>query len=340
MATQMLQRRGTAAELAAENRILGPGEMCVEEDTERFKIGDGVTPWLDLDVEYLPKQTSDVLYSPIGAIPSSVIDADGDLLIGIADNTAGRLGKGAPGQRLTILPDGTLAWANLPVTANPFAVIDALGDLLVGSGPDAVARLPKGANGTVLTIQSDGTVGWVVATATDNTKVAKTGDTITGKLTIQRDSVDAGWGAANLEIQDPSGRARVAFHQPGSTACSLGKEQNSERIRTYNNAGTGYTDFLAGAIYDNGNRVYSPSNPPPAPPPGGAMINQTIRGQVGAATGQFGVAGFNTAKAQLRWLGQSMINGAGCYIRVVDGSNLATSGSGSGTISFEITEWT
>ena len=47
-----LQRRGAPIEWIAKNPILGEGEMGVEllpEGQNKFKIGDGVTPWLELD---------------------------------------------------------------------------------------------------------------------------------------------------------------------------------------------------------------------------------------------------------------------------------------------------
>lgn len=305
MATQMLQRRGTAAELAAENRILGPGEIAVEENSERFKIGDGVTPWNDLDLWYITKQEQDATY-----LPRNVIDAEGDLLVGTADNTAGRLGKGAPGQRLTIQPDGTLAWADLPVGANPFAVIDALGDLLVGSGPDAVARLPKGANGTVLTIKPDGTVGWQAATAVDASKLAKAGDTMTGELVLARaDSHDV------LMLRSMTDNAVVIRAETNGPTVL-------DRLMFWNADTGGTLRVDAKAFYDDSGRVYSPGNPPP---PSGAMINQTIRGSVAIPGGStvtassdvtasywdVGIPSVNMAKSQLRNNGSfsNMISG-------------------------------
>jgi len=53
MATQMLQRRGTEAEWAALNPVLGDGEIGFARDTKVFKIGDGQTPWSDLQMMYL-----------------------------------------------------------------------------------------------------------------------------------------------------------------------------------------------------------------------------------------------------------------------------------------------
>lgn len=48
MATRMRQRRGTAAEWAAENPILADGELGYERDTKIVKMGDGLTAWADL----------------------------------------------------------------------------------------------------------------------------------------------------------------------------------------------------------------------------------------------------------------------------------------------------
>lgn len=48
MATRMLQRRGTAAEWAAANPILGDGEIGYSTDAKVIKVGDGVTAWVSL----------------------------------------------------------------------------------------------------------------------------------------------------------------------------------------------------------------------------------------------------------------------------------------------------
>lgn len=47
--TTILLRRGDAAWWTAENPVLNNGEPGFEEDTGRYKIGDGVTPWGDLE---------------------------------------------------------------------------------------------------------------------------------------------------------------------------------------------------------------------------------------------------------------------------------------------------
>lgn len=41
-------RHDTAAAWVAANPVLADAELGVEDDTGRFKIGDGVTAWIDL----------------------------------------------------------------------------------------------------------------------------------------------------------------------------------------------------------------------------------------------------------------------------------------------------
>lgn len=48
MATRIQFRRGTAAEWTLANPVLAQGEMGVELDTLKFKIGDGISNWADL----------------------------------------------------------------------------------------------------------------------------------------------------------------------------------------------------------------------------------------------------------------------------------------------------
>jgi hypothetical protein len=48
VSVQIQFRRGTAASWASANPVLAEGELGVVLDTGRYKIGDGVTPWLSL----------------------------------------------------------------------------------------------------------------------------------------------------------------------------------------------------------------------------------------------------------------------------------------------------
>jgi hypothetical protein len=47
-------KRGTAAQLAGNNPVISAGEIVVETDTGRTKIGDGSTAWNNLRYEQAP----------------------------------------------------------------------------------------------------------------------------------------------------------------------------------------------------------------------------------------------------------------------------------------------
>lgn len=49
MATRMQQRRGTASQWTTANPVLAAGEIGFEIDTNKFKLGDGVNQWGDLE---------------------------------------------------------------------------------------------------------------------------------------------------------------------------------------------------------------------------------------------------------------------------------------------------
>lgn len=84
MPYQQLQfRRGTAAQWTAANPVLAAGEMGLETDTTKFKVGDGSTAWNSLS------------YGPIGGIP-----ADGSV-------TAAKLASGAAAGNLGFTPAST-----------------------------------------------------------------------------------------------------------------------------------------------------------------------------------------------------------------------------------------
>lgn len=52
MPVRIQTRRGTAAEWTAANPTLLSGELGLETDTRRTKIGDGITEWNSLEYEY------------------------------------------------------------------------------------------------------------------------------------------------------------------------------------------------------------------------------------------------------------------------------------------------
>jgi hypothetical protein len=90
MAVKIQLRRDVASAWTSANPTLAAGELALETDTAKYKIGDGTTAWTSLAYSSLPST----------AISASTVDAKGDLLVGTADNTVGRLQVGADGTAL------------------------------------------------------------------------------------------------------------------------------------------------------------------------------------------------------------------------------------------------
>jgi hypothetical protein len=98
-----------------------------------------------------------------GGVLKSTVDAKGDLIVGTADNTVGRLAVGVDGY---VLKANSATGTGLEWVAGGGAgavgtdtIWDAKGDLAVGTAADTAAKLTVGANDTVLTAASGETTG-------------------------------------------------------------------------------------------------------------------------------------------------------------------------------------
>ena len=95
-------RRGTAAQWTSANPTLLAGELGLETDTSKYKIGDGTTAWSTLSYSSFPSNALDV----------TTINAKGDLLVGTANDTVSRLAVGTNGYLLSANSSATtgLEW--------------------------------------------------------------------------------------------------------------------------------------------------------------------------------------------------------------------------------------
>jgi hypothetical protein len=75
MAVQIQLRRGTAAQWSSVNPIIAEGEICVELDTHKFKVGNGILHWNDL--QYTTNQNTLALMDDV----DTSTKVDGSLLI-------------------------------------------------------------------------------------------------------------------------------------------------------------------------------------------------------------------------------------------------------------------
>lgn len=94
MATQIQLRRGNAADWSTANPVLAEGELSLELDTKKFKIGDGTTAW-----NSLPYSTGAPTTRVVSLADSSTVTLNSDTTdIGFQINTqaAGTLTVAAP----------------------------------------------------------------------------------------------------------------------------------------------------------------------------------------------------------------------------------------------------
>lgn len=177
---QLIQvRRDTAANwnsaqtTAGSSPLLAAGEIALETDTKKFKIGDGVTLWGSLP------------YSPAGVTYSSgtnaVVDragnigsgTAGDLLYQSGANTTAKLNIGSPGQSLVVSGANLPSWSKLTLGTDYFTgsgtnssqVADVLSDetgsagggVVVFSNAPAITN-PAFSNGLRLAGSTSGTL--------------------------------------------------------------------------------------------------------------------------------------------------------------------------------------
>jgi len=93
MAINIQLRRGTAAEWTSVNPVLALAELCIETDTDLFKIGNGVDNWNDLPYGGLRGYVGSAGFT--GSVGSMIVDnvlyvskSGNDLNDGLALNTS------------------------------------------------------------------------------------------------------------------------------------------------------------------------------------------------------------------------------------------------------------
>jgi hypothetical protein len=174
MATRMQQRKGTAAQWVSTNNgdgpILNAGEIGYESDTNKFKIGDGVNHWVDLnyflDAEALGGNIDD--YIPLtqkganngvaeldntGKIPSSQIPSlvglDSEITTAV-NNAVNALVDGAPAALNTLNELAAAVNDNSSFAAEVIAEINTKQDIITGVSDVEIGYL----NGVTSAIQT------------------------------------------------------------------------------------------------------------------------------------------------------------------------------------------
>jgi hypothetical protein len=108
MATKIQLRRGTASAWALANPVLAEGEIGVETDTDKFKIGDGITSWNSLGYAN-PINADDITYENL--------NSNGDV-----GNGSSQVAKGDHNHDADYEPKNTNIQSHISNTSNPHSV--------------------------------------------------------------------------------------------------------------------------------------------------------------------------------------------------------------------------
>jgi hypothetical protein len=184
MAITIQLKRGTAARWNQTNPILALGELGLEIDTQRFKVGNGVTPWTGLGYA----SGTPGPRGPQGVQIQAATIVDGNLIIELTDRSSYNAGvvMGPTGPAGAEGPQGPTGGPS-----GPQGVAGCSGPI----GPSGVSG-PKGAQGYR---GPSGPAG--ASTSVPNRYIAfGTGTGVTGNNKIVTD------GLGNLILQDISGR--------------------------------------------------------------------------------------------------------------------------------------
>ena len=202
MAVQIQLRRGTASAWTSANPTLAVGELAIETDTDKYKIGDGSTAWTSLGYSSLPSNvlplTGGTLTGALtinGASPLVFEGATADAhetTIAVTDPTADRTITLPNSTGTVALTTGNVATATALATARTIGGVsfDGTGNIAVTLAATATALATAR---TIGGTSFDGTANITPA----NPTLAATSTALATARTIAGVSFD---GTANIDL--------------------------------------------------------------------------------------------------------------------------------------------
>ena len=254
MPTQIQLRRGTAAQWTSANPTLAQGEVGVETDTNKFKVGTGSTAWTSLayaGVTGAASSTDGALVAFDGTT-GKVIKANGTV-------TAAQGGTGQTsftnGQLLIGNASGGLSKATLTAGSN---VTITNGDGAITIAASGGGGGSPGGSDTYVQFNDGGSFGGD-AGLTYN----KTTDVLTVAGSLSVNGITVGRGAGSVSTNTAVGASALAANSSGSSNTAVGYQSLNANTTSLNNAALGYQALAAvttgvqnlGVGYQAGNTI-------------------------------------------------------------------------------------
>jgi len=232
MSSKILLRRGTAAEWSSANPILGNGELGIETDTLKIKIGNGSNTWSQLSsyANVTPAQLTSQINSLISAAPST-LDTLNELAAAINND------------------------ASFSTTVNNLLtgkVSKSGGDTITSSTASTVGLIVKGASSQTGDLQQ-----WQNSAGEVQVSIKPTSSLTNVLKFTEQYSFAINWGDQAI-LSTSSGELVVSPYGPERAALVVkGKASQTDNLQEWqNSAGTILAKvFATGYIYSSGFQV-------------------------------------------------------------------------------------
>lgn len=218
MATRIQHRRGTASEWTTANPVLAEGELGLEMDTAKWKIGDGATAWTSLGYA-----------NQVVAGPASVSNSGASPALTITNTGSGYslvVEDSASTDSTPVVIDAT---GKVGVgTASPTANLHVKADWISNEGQIA-ADVTAGGTYSGMTMQNDGTIKGLAIWDNSASQLLLSVPGTTGKVALGYNSttaaltMDASTGNVGIGVTAPAGNLNIS----SNTAMVQRNEQNS-----------------------------------------------------------------------------------------------------------------